>query len=139
MPLDPWASRTIDRDVAKRAIQSSPELQKQLSVGADMNALTAEIQIARFRLKNRDVAAEILGMGEQPAGSNEDGNNEGPFDDFPLDLESWWVYGSYPGVNLRWEDVKAAEDRYVGSLAGSLKNVLRAARRSSPPSLKSTP
>jgi hypothetical protein len=138
IPLDSWASRNIDRDVAKRAIRSSPKLEEQLSVGADMNAFTSEIQNARFRLKNRDVAVEMMGMGEQSTDSNEDGN-DGPFDDFPLDLESWWVYGRYSGVKLRWEDVKIAEDRYVESLATSLRTLLQVSRRSFSPFLSRLP
>jgi hypothetical protein len=124
LPLDPFGSAGIDKELAARIVDASDVLQDQLALGADRNALQLAIGRARFLIRD-SIDAEIMGK---------DMDADHHHDEWPLDLsQDWWVGEKVAGEGavLHWKHVQAAEDQYVDSLSTAISGFLVASRRES--------
>lgn len=112
LPMDPWGSAGLDRDITHSAIERSEILQTWLSLGGSKAALREEVRKARVLIRD-NIDREVLG-----AEDHQDHHHN----EYPLhlkDLDATAV--------LSWVDVKAREMRYVQSIAQNVQNYLVAA------------
>ncbi|KAF3395125.1 hypothetical protein DPV78_008661 [Talaromyces pinophilus] len=115
LPMDPWGSAGLDRDITRLAIERSDILQTWLSLGGSRAALQEEVRKARVLIRD-DFDREVLGT-EDHHDHQDHHHNE-----YPLHLKD-------PDATavLSWVDVEAVEMRYIQSIAQNIHNYLVAA------------
>ncbi|KAJ5288810.1 hypothetical protein N7478_001840 [Penicillium angulare] len=112
LPMDPWGSAGLDRDITRSAIERSEILQTWLLLGGSKAALQEEVRKARVLIRE-NIDREVLG-----AEDHQDHHHN----EYPLHLKD-------PDATavLSWADVEAAEMRYIQSIAQNVHNYLVAA------------
>jgi hypothetical protein len=115
LPLDPYASHTLDRNLLRRVIQVSPVLRKQLELGASEDQLGAEIARARIKIKNFKDEESLM--------EDADENKDYHHDEWPLELKDWWL-GEEEETVLKWQDVEKIETDYVKGLSVFISDML---------------
>jgi hypothetical protein len=112
LPMDPWGSAGLDRDITRSAIERSKILQTWLSLGGSKAALQGEVRKARVLIRD-NIDREVLGAEDHP----DHHHNE-----YPLHLKD-------PDATavLSWVDVEAGEMKYIQSIAQNIHNYLVAA------------
>ncbi|PCG96984.1 Hypothetical protein PENO1_044890 [Penicillium occitanis (nom. inval.)] len=115
LPMDPWGSAGLDRDITRLAIERSDILQTWLLLGGSRAALQEEVRKARVLIRD-DFDREVLGT-EDHHDHQDHHHNE-----YPLHLKD-------PDATavLSWVDVEAVEMRYIQSIAQNIHNYLVAA------------
>ncbi|OKP06351.1 hypothetical protein PENSUB_6341 [Penicillium subrubescens] len=112
LPMDPWGSAGLDRDITRSAIERSEILQTWLSLGGSKAALQEEVRKARVLIRD-NIDREVLG-----AKDHQDHHHN----EYPLHLKD-------PDATavLSWVDVEAGEMKYIQSIAQNVHNYLVAA------------
>jgi hypothetical protein len=81
-------------------------LLEELQRGASSNRLATEVMRARDLLKAEHDASK--------------GRDEDIPEEWPIDLEGWWVSDLAQAISLRWTDVKRVDDLYEDTLLDAL-------------------
>ncbi|KAL3456917.1 hypothetical protein BJX64DRAFT_29614 [Aspergillus heterothallicus] len=130
LPMDPWRVHVIHKRLAGAVVRSSPELQTQLELGADVGILIAKVVQARLELKRKDLSFVYVGEESRSADFLTTIGEEPGEDDFleeaTLGLGDWFVYGRDPGVTVTKKMVLDADEEYVSSLAKTIDMFARA-------------
>ncbi|PYI33823.1 hypothetical protein BP00DRAFT_455151 [Aspergillus indologenus CBS 114.80] len=133
LPLTPWASERIQRQLVNEVVNGDPYLRTLVYQGGDRGFLTHAVQKTRLTLMGYDPAVELL-LGLEPPLRNEAGGNEDDdgemLAELPINLDSWWAHGNFPDLVLTRSQVTAVADKYVETLAGSIHAYLQATRQS---------
>lgn len=112
IPMDPWGSAGLDRDITRLAIERSEILKVWLSLGGSESALQEEVRKARLLIRD-NLDREVMGTEE---------DQDHHHNEYPLDLKD-----PYMTDVLSWDDVEASEMKYIQSLAQSINSYLVAA------------
>ena len=112
LPMDPWGSAGLDRDITNSAIERSEILKNWLWLGGSKAALQEEVRRARILIRD-SFDRELLGTEDHQSHHH---------DEYPLHLKD-------PDATavLSWLDVEAAEMKYVQTIAQNIHNYLIAA------------
>ncbi|KAF3396044.1 hypothetical protein F1880_006642 [Penicillium rolfsii] len=112
LPMDPWGSAGLDRDITRAAIERSELLQTWLSLGGSKSALQEEVRTARVLIRD-NIDRELLGTED---------HQDHHHNEYPLHLKD-------PDATtvLAWADVEAVEMQYIQSIAHNIHNYLVAA------------
>jgi hypothetical protein len=105
--LDSMSCSRVPYNLYHRVISVDGPLSRQIETGASRDDLHEAVWRARFTMK-------------QATETDEDQDH---YEEWPLDLQDWWV-GEDEGAVLRWEDVQAAEEEYIGKLSDILIETL---------------
>ncbi|PLB53909.1 hypothetical protein P170DRAFT_431673 [Aspergillus steynii IBT 23096] len=116
MPMEPFASASINRQLATKLISESKDMQRQIEWGANSGDLWQLIRKARFLIRD-DIDSELMG---------EEKTEDHHLDEYPLDLQGWGD-GSVQAV-LKWEDVQKEEQVYMESLGRNILQIMIAVR-----------
>ncbi|KAE8414349.1 hypothetical protein BDV36DRAFT_9198 [Aspergillus pseudocaelatus] len=115
-PALQFGSTMIDRYITDRLVDREEDLSMEIAIGASKTELYGPVRQARTLIRD-DLDSQLLG-------SKKDEDHH--FDEYPLDLTSWGS-GQSQAV-LPWEDVHAAERRFVGVVASNLISYLKVLR-----------
>ncbi|KAJ5645229.1 hypothetical protein N7507_011240 [Penicillium longicatenatum] len=105
--LDSMSCSRVPYNLYHRVISVDGPLSRQIDNGASRDDLHEAVWRARFAMK-------------QATETDEDQDH---YEEWPLDLQDWWV-GEDEGAVLRWEDVQAAEEEYIDKLSDILIETL---------------
>ena len=115
-PALQFGSTMIDSYITDRLVDREEDLGVEIAIGASKTALYGPVRQARTLIRD-DLDSHLLG-------SKKDEDHH--LDEYPLDLTNWG-FGQSQAV-LPWEDVHAAERRFVEVVASNLISYLKVLR-----------
>ncbi|OOO12221.1 Heat shock protein 70 [Aspergillus oryzae] len=109
-------STMIDSYITDRLVNRVEDLSIEIAIGTSKTALYGPVRQARTLIRD-DLDSQLLGS---------ENDQDHHFDEYPLDLTKWGS-GQSQAV-LSWEDVHAAERRFVEVVATNLRTYLAVLR-----------